>query len=63
MPYAGVNWRHGFHVAGLEEVDDVQNAMCHTCSWDGNCGFIPKCVIRISFSCMNLVLIKLFFHL
>jgi hypothetical protein len=42
MPYAGVNWRHGFHVAALTEVDDVQDAMCHTCSWDGNCAFIPK---------------------
>eukprot|EP00603_Paraphysomonas_imperforata_P008866 CAMPEP_0114426656 /NCGR_PEP_ID=MMETSP0103-20121206/7918_1 /TAXON_ID=37642 ORGANISM="Paraphysomonas imperforata, Strain PA2" /NCGR_SAMPLE_ID=MMETSP0103 /ASSEMBLY_ACC=CAM_ASM_000201 /LENGTH=320 /DNA_ID=CAMNT_0001595639 /DNA_START=32 /DNA_END=994 /DNA_ORIENTATION=+ len=42
MPYAGANWRHGFHVAALTEVEDVQNAMCHTCSWDGNCGFVPR---------------------
>ncbi len=44
MPYAGLNWRHGFHVAGLSEVEDVRDHQCHTCSWDGNCGFIPRYV-------------------
>lgn len=41
MPYHGHNWKLGFHVAGLTEVEDVRAHQCHTCSWDGTCGFIP----------------------
>ena len=42
MPYSGHNWKHGFHVADLTEVADVRAHQCHTCSWDGNCGFVPE---------------------
>jgi len=42
MPFAGLNWRHGFVVAGMREVDDVQRHQCHTCDWSGSCGFAPR---------------------
>ena len=44
MPYAGVNWKHGFKVADMVEVVDVQGHQCHTCSWDSECGFVPRLV-------------------
>lgn len=44
MPYAGVNWKHGFKVAGMVDVDEVQAHQCHTCSWNSECGFVPRYV-------------------
>ncbi len=41
-PFAGLNWLHGFVVAGMTSVDDVQGALCYTCDWEGACGFVPK---------------------
>lgn len=41
-PFAGLNWRHGFEVAAMTSVEDVQGHQCHTCDWEGSCGFVPK---------------------
>jgi len=47
MPYAGVNWKHGFKVAGMTEVEDVQAHMCHGCSWGSECGFLDRSTYNI----------------
>lgn len=41
-PFSGSNWQHGFTVADMYEVEDVQNHMCFLCKWDGNCVFVPR---------------------
>jgi len=42
MPYTGLNWRHGFVVAEMQEVEDIQAHQCHVCDWSGSCGFAPR---------------------
>jgi cathepsin X len=41
-PFVGLNWLHGFHVAAMTEVEDVQNNQCYMCNWDGTCGFLKS---------------------
>jgi cathepsin X len=38
-PFVGLNWLHGFSVAAMTDVKDVQNNQCYMCDWDGTCGF------------------------
>jgi cathepsin X len=41
-PFSGINWEHGFTVADMVSVEDVQNHQCFLCTWGGNCVFAPR---------------------
>ncbi len=41
-PFQGLNWVHGFEVAAMTEVDDVQSHQCYLCNWEGTCTFAPR---------------------
>ena len=41
-PFTAVQWERGFVVAKMNTVEDVQNHMCYTCTWDGACMFVPS---------------------
>jgi cathepsin X len=42
QPFLGVNYPHGFEVAGMTAVEKVQAHMCYICGWNGECGFVPR---------------------
>jgi cathepsin X len=46
-PFVGLNWLHGFSVAGMTDVEDVQNHQCYMCDWDGTCGFKKSSEVNI----------------
>lgn len=41
-PFLGVDYPHGFEIAGMVAVEKVQNHMCYICDWNGECGFVPR---------------------
>lgn len=47
-PFQGLNWVHGFEVAAMKDVEDVQNHQCFYCQWGGSCTFLHK---YVCFSC------------
>ena len=42
QPFVGLNWLHGFSVAGMVEPDKVRSHQCFQCGWDGVCDFVPE---------------------
>lgn len=38
-PFIGLDYIHGFEVADMVSVSDVQNHQCYLCSWNGVCSF------------------------
>jgi len=46
-PFIGLNWLHGFDVAGKEDVKEVQNHQCFICNWNGVCDFLKSDEINL----------------
>jgi len=42
QPFVGLNWLHGFGVAGMLETDNVRSHQCFQCAWSGVCDFVPE---------------------
>jgi hypothetical protein len=43
-PFMGINWLHGFEIADMYELEDVQSHQCFLCTWGGTCTFVPRYV-------------------
>lgn len=42
QPFIGLNWYHGFSVAGMTDVQEVRDHQCFKVNWDGTGVFIPS---------------------
>jgi cathepsin X len=39
QPFVGLNWLHGFSVAGMVDPEKVREHQCFECDWNGVCDF------------------------